>query len=545
MADPQVVVIGGGPGGSTAATALARKGYRVLLLEREHFPREHIGESLLPASMPFLEWLGVLPAVQEAGFLKKWGATMLWGKSPEPWSWYFRETNTSQPHAYQVWRAQFDQILLDNARANGVDVREGHRVTSVTFDGPKASGVRFVDDHGRVGEQKAAWIVDASGQGAVIGHARNLRKWDTFFQNMAVYAYFQGADTLPSPDETNIFIESYTGGWFWNIPLHNGWMSTGAVVDSEVGRQGLRRLGMEGFLRDQIAMTAGTRHMLRNASLVRGPATLKDWSYLSDEVVGDGYILVGDAACFIDPLFSSGVHLAMTSGAMAAAYVSTVLKDESMRGPGAIFYKEQYYAEYTQFREMAKLFYSTNRTIDSYFWEARRILPAQDWEGATPRQAFIRAVAGRPPKGYERVVIERGEAPSGFANEVLAEESETNERRAAFEAWSSPQRRGEFQALRPRLAGHARVQKQPQIEDGEFVWGYALSRHGEMLGSPLDPISARIAVLSDGSRSVADIARSLSEGALLEAGQIDQLVTAALGRLFKSGDITLEPASDQ
>ena len=135
-----VVVIGGGPGGSTTATMLARKGWQVLLLERERFPRDHIGESLLPASMPVLEELGVLPAVQEAGFLRKWGATMVWGTDKTPWSWYFRETNQRYPHAYQVWRPQFDQLLLDNSRAHGVEVREGHQVVDVLFEDGRAVG---------------------------------------------------------------------------------------------------------------------------------------------------------------------------------------------------------------------------------------------------------------------------------------------------------------------------------------------------------------------------------------------------------------------
>ena len=126
-----VAVIGGGPAGSAAAAMLARQGWRVVLLERDRFPREHVGESLLPASVPILEELGALDAVRDAGFLPKYGATMVWGRDPEPWSWFFRETSQRYPSSFQVWRPKFDQILLDNARALGVDVREGHRVTFV------------------------------------------------------------------------------------------------------------------------------------------------------------------------------------------------------------------------------------------------------------------------------------------------------------------------------------------------------------------------------------------------------------------------------
>ena len=144
MFSTDVVVIGGGPGGSTTATMLARQGWQVLLLEREHFPREHIGESLLPASIPVLEELGVLPAVQAAGFLPKWGATMVWGKDKTPWSWYFRETNQQYPHAYQVWRPAFDQLLLENSRKHGVDVRQGSQVVDVLFEDGRATGVRYV-----------------------------------------------------------------------------------------------------------------------------------------------------------------------------------------------------------------------------------------------------------------------------------------------------------------------------------------------------------------------------------------------------------------
>jgi flavin-dependent dehydrogenase len=193
-------------------------------------------------------------------------------------------------------------------------VREGHQVVDVLFDAGEATGVRYTAAGRTSGVAQARFVVDASGQGALLGRKLQVRQWDPFFQNLAVYGYFTGAQRLPEPDDTNIFIESYAHGWFWHIPLHTGWMSVGAVVDSEIGQEGLSRSGPEGFLQEQIAQAPATSRMLQQAELVSGPWVTKDWSYVSDEVVGDGYILVGDAACFVDPLFSAGVHLALTAG---------------------------------------------------------------------------------------------------------------------------------------------------------------------------------------------------------------------------------------
>ena len=220
--DKPIVVIGGGPAGACASALLARMGLDVVLLERERFPRAHVGESLLPGSMPILESLGVMEEVREAGFTVKPGATMIWGTEREPWSWYFSETHATYPHSYQVWRPEFDAILLNNAQRSGVDVREGWQVTRVVFDeGGSATAVRCRATDGSSGEVElpACYVVDASGQSGVLARQLGLLEWDDFFRNLAVYGYYEGGERLPEPDAGNILIESQSDGWLWHIPL--------------------------------------------------------------------------------------------------------------------------------------------------------------------------------------------------------------------------------------------------------------------------------------------------------------------------------------
>ena len=531
-----VVVIGGGPGGSTAATMLSRQGFRVLLLERESFPREHVGESLLPASMPVLDELGVLPAVQQAGFLPKWGATMLWGRDKTPWSWYFKETNQTYPHSYQVWRPQFDQLLLENSRASGVDVREGHRVREIIFDannagGNRVAGVTYEDAAGHQRVANTSLVVDASGQGGLVGRQLGLRSWDSFFQNLAVYGYFTGSQRLPAPAENNIFIEAYSQGWLWNIPLHNGWASVGAVVDSAIGQRGIQQSSAKNYLLQQIAQAPAMSQLLNNAEMVAGPTLVRDWSYVCQPMVGDGYILVGDAACFVDPLFSSGVHLALMSGVMAAAYVTAALKDPGIAKAAGVVYQELYLKEYHHFRELARLFYSSNRTAESYFWEARRILDVDD--GLSPRNAFIQTVAGQPPRGYERAVLGHGTLPPAFVGSVQEVELERVRRREVFE-----DRLAHLHNLSPCLETGARLERKPVLTGGEFQWGYVLTTPNRPEGTECSDLVAVLLSRIDGRTSVAELIARLQQGSEEpQTGQIDQSVLGALKILYVDGVI--------
>jgi flavin-dependent dehydrogenase len=499
-----VIVIGGGPAGSTAATMLTRRGFAVTLLERERFPREHIGESLLPASMPILHELGVLDAIEGAGFLKKWGATMVWGAEREPWSWHFRETNLQYPHSYQVSRPEFDQILLRNSTTAGATVREGCRVLEVVIEGNRALGVRYLDESGSERTLRARHIVDASGQSGVMGRALGLRQNDEHFRNLAVYGYFEGARGLPEPNETNIFIESFEHGWFWNIPLHTGEMSVGAVVDSKYGQEQIALLGVDVFFAAQVAAAPATAAMLEEARLVRGPSVIRDWSYVSKDVTGPGWVLAGDAACFIDPLFSTGVHLALSSGIMAAAFVTAALTDPELAAAAAPVYKELYYQQYSHFRELARLFYASNRSVESYFWEVRRVL-ADD--SLTPREAFVRATAGQSARGYERIVLQHGELPVDFVRELRTLEAEQSSRAAHGRELAES---GRIAYAVPVLSDEVRVERKPVLTTGDFAWGDVVISPSRPEGIEISAFIRRLIEAIDGRRTVADIAERLA-----------------------------------
>ena len=321
-----VLVIGGGPAGTTAAALLAERGHRVTLLEKARHPRFHIGESLLPANLPLLDKLGVRAEVAAIG-LPKWGAEFV-----SPWhshrqSFEFAEAwDKSMPHAYQVHRSQFDEILIRNAERKGANVIEGCRVRDVAFL-PNDAGaiVRAEHDDGRAETWQCRFIIDASGRDTFLGNQFKAKHRNPKHNSSSLYGHFRGARRHSGQKEGHITIFWFAHGWFWFIPLADGATSIGVVTWPYFMKT--RTKPVREFFLDLIAMCPALAERLEGAELVSPIEATGNFSYTCDRSHGANWLLLGDAYAFIDPVFSSGVMLAMQSAFAGAAAVDTCLRE--------------------------------------------------------------------------------------------------------------------------------------------------------------------------------------------------------------------------
>ncbi len=375
-----VVVVGGGPAGSVAALCLRKLGHDVVVLEREKFPRYRLGESLLPGTMAILTRLGVMDRIEAANFVKKRAATFIWGPEQAPWTFTFATPKTAPwvyDHAYQVTRAEFDQILLDTARERGADVREAHEVTGIRTDGDSGPVAVSWRNGASSGTLEGDFIIDASGSRGIVATKLKMRRFDRYFQNMAVWSYYRGGKRFEGDLEGNIFSVTFTEGWIWIIPLKDDIYSVGVVTDKSAGAR-MRDVGIETFYRECLEMCPLAMEILESATRSEEVRVIREWAYDASSLSLGRAFLCGDSACFIDPLFSQGVHLATYSAMLAAAGIDHLYRNPQDADEIRKWYEKSYREAYNRYHEFLAAFYSANSALDSTFWRKRKIAGAED-----------------------------------------------------------------------------------------------------------------------------------------------------------------------
>lgn len=397
MDRPSVIIMGGGPAGSTLGAILAREGCEVTLIDRAVFPRPHVGEALQPAAIELLDFhLGLGPLLAEQGFAKKYGAIYEWGENQDRWSVLYDprlDDGTASvtreelegggfEHSYQVDRAVFDKLLIDHAKSCGVTVRYGVEAKTPILDGDRVIGVTVVDD-GREEALHADVVVDATGTRAFLGKHFSLTRQIEDLKATATWCYVTGAGGIGPPLERDIqLIVTVPEGWVWFIPLSDERTSVGIVshdrkpIDEQAFWDILSRTSLP---LDDISVEPGPRGQPFHH--------IKDWSYTHGRFVGPGWMMVGDAACFTDPILSGGVDFAIRGACNAAI---AVLQGATAESLGA--YEAQLRKEFRAYLRLARYWYANNRAVEGLFWEMRKLIPVDSI--STPLRAFVYITSG-------------------------------------------------------------------------------------------------------------------------------------------------------
>jgi flavin-dependent dehydrogenase len=352
------VILGGGPAGATCATVLADAGRRVVVLERSQFPRHHIGESLMPQTYWSFKRIGMLEKMQASRYVRKESVQFVNASGQESAPFYFSDRDPNEwSVTWQVKRDEFDQLMLDNARQHGAEVVERANGREVLFEGDAAVGVR-AEIGGRPREIRARVVVDATGQSSLLSRQLKIRDPDPELKNAAIYAHFRGAhrDTGRNAGATIVLHTEGNRGWFWVIPLADDLTSVGVVGPPSYLCAG-RGDDPAATLEEEIAACPGVRQRLTTATRI-GPAYVTaDFSYRSRQVAGNGWVLIGDAFGFLDPVYSSGVMLALKSGEWAADAICDALAAGDVSGPRLGRFGANFSAGMDQIKQLVHAFY--------------------------------------------------------------------------------------------------------------------------------------------------------------------------------------------
>jgi len=351
------IIIGGGPGGSTAASYLAKSGQRVLVLEKERFPRFHIGESLLPYNRRIFEEMGVLSKLESAGLMRKYGAQFHLGNGSKSLSLCFRNGKfTREPIAFQVERAKFDQILLQHASSLGAEVREGWTVTR-TKNSSENVEVEARAENGATEVIRGRFLVDASGRVNLTGNQEGIREMDPCLKKVAIFGHFSDVKIDCGEKAGDTVIVRLANAWFWIIPLSREKVSVGLVMDREELQK--TKLTPAEIFDQTCRASLPLRERMSGAKLIGQIHATSDFSYKNKSFVGPRLLRVGDAAGFMDPIFSSGVYLACYSARLAAKLIDTALAKGTDGAQLMPRYQQQVYRAMEFYWDMVMGFYTT------------------------------------------------------------------------------------------------------------------------------------------------------------------------------------------
>ncbi|MEV4339048.1 NAD(P)/FAD-dependent oxidoreductase [Streptomyces sp. NPDC049590] len=391
-----VIVIGGGPAGATTAGLLAQRGRRVLVLDRERFPRYHVGESLIPAFMRPMQEMGITERMDARGFERKYGGTLVWGNKQVPWNFSFIEGGGHE-YAFHTRRADLDALILDRARELGAFVIEDATVKEPVLVDGRVTGVRFtLRGLDGLHEVRARLVVDASGQARVLGRRLTDVEWHEELRNVAVWTYFDNCERLPGDEYTNILIEGLDGGWFWAIPIDKGTISVGYVTRSATA--GENGQSLEDLFHAERQRTTKLAKMLAGARQSAGFRTARDWSYHSNRFHGDGWVLVGDSAAFVDPLFSTGVALATLAGSTLAKILDRVIEHPQIEEKALDRYATAYSGFFDEIRSFVERFYDQTKYKEFYYSLAQEMVdPERKNEPSADFVTLISGLSGRHP----------------------------------------------------------------------------------------------------------------------------------------------------
>ena len=362
-----VIVVGGGPAGSTVATLLAKAGHSVLLLEREKHPRFHVGESLMPECYWIFDRLGLVRTMQESDFVKKVSVQFVGANGKQSQPFYFDEHDPRDcSTTWQVERARFDQLLFDNAARHGADCVDETRVLEVVFDGTRARGVRLQTATGETREISARVVVDATGQQALLASALGIKRENPDLRKAAIWTYYRDArrDEGKNGGATVILHTRSKDAWFWFIPLANEITSIGVVGDHTF----LLKRGQtpDAVYETELGNCVALQERLTRAERVDKHHVIKEFSYLTERAAGDGWTLVGDAWGFIDPIYSSGVFFAFKSGELAADAIHAALEANDTSAARLGVWADEFAAATTWIRKLVGAFYTKDFSFGQF-----------------------------------------------------------------------------------------------------------------------------------------------------------------------------------